>query len=192
MTRSIRSSREEILSNHPVGAVRWAILRSGTACRGRDAFVSVRRFFAFVAVSIALSANAATVPARAAIASAHPLATEAGYRILEQGGNAFDAAVTVAAVLGVVEPYSAGLGGGGFWLLHRASDRKQIMVDARETAPAAISLSMYLDADGVPVPGATLRGGTAAGIPGVPAGMAHLAERYGKLKMRQLLAPAIA
>ena len=151
-----------------------------------------RRFFALVSVCIAISANAATVPARAAIASAHPLATEAGYRILEQGGNAFDAAVTVAAVLGVVEPYSAGIGGGGFWLLHRASDRKEVMVDARETAPAAISLSMYLDADGVPIPGATLRGGTAAGIPGVPAGMAHLAARYGKLKMRQLLAPAIA
>lgn len=142
---------------------------------------------------IAWTAQAATtVPARAAIASAHPLATEAGYRILEQGGNAFDAAVAVAAVLAVVEPYSAGLGGGGFWLLHRAVDKRQVMVDARETAPAAVKPSMYIDDDGVPVPGATLRGGKAAGIPGVPAGMAHLAERYGKLKMRQLLAPAIA
>ena len=51
---------------------------------------------------------------------------------------------------------------------------------------------MYVDADGVPVPGATLRGGKAAGIPGVPAGMVHLAQRYGKLRLRQLLAPAIA
>ncbi len=132
------------------------------------------------------------MPARAAIATAHPLATEAGYRILQQGGNAFDAAVTVAAVLAVVEPYSAGLGGGGFWLLHRAADGNQVMVDARETAPAAITLSMYLDGDGKPVPGATLRGGKAAGIPGVPAGMVHLARRYGKLPLRQLLAPAIA
>ncbi|HYK15757.1 MAG TPA: gamma-glutamyltransferase, partial [Burkholderiales bacterium] len=85
---------------------------------------------------VTVSANAAEGRARAAIATAHPLATEAGYRILEQGGNAFDAAVTVAAVLAVVEPYSAGLGGGGFWLLHRASDKKQVMIDARETAPA--------------------------------------------------------
>ncbi len=61
-------------------------------------------------------------PARAAIATAHPLATEAGLQILEAGGNAFDAAVTVSAVLAVVEPYSSGIGGGGFWLLHRASD----------------------------------------------------------------------
>lgn len=137
------------------------------------------------------TADGADTPARAAIASAHPLATEAGYKILQQGGNAFDAAVTVAAVLGVVEPYSAGLGGGGFWLLHRAADGKQIMVDARETAPAAVTLAMYLDGSGNPLPGATLQGGSAAGIPGVPAGMVHLALRYGKLSMRQLLAPAI-
>jgi gamma-glutamyltranspeptidase/glutathione hydrolase len=151
-----------------------------------------RHALTLVLVCATVSASAADVPARAAIASAHPLATEAGYRILQQGGNAFDAAVTVAAVLAVVEPYSAGLGGGGFWLLHRAVDRKQIMVDARETAPAAATLAMYVDDEGVPIPGATLRGGKAAGIPGVPAGMAHLAQRYGKLKMRQLLAPAIA
>lgn len=140
---------------------------------------------------VAVSATGADVPARAAIASAHPLATEAGYKILQQGGNAFDAAVTVAAVLGVVEPYSAGLGGGGFWLLHRAVDGKQVMVDARETAPAAIKLDLYLDANGKVVPDATLQGGTAAGIPGVPAGLAHLAQRYGKLPLRRTLAPAI-
>jgi gamma-glutamyltranspeptidase/glutathione hydrolase len=137
-------------------------------------------------------AAGAELPARAAIATAHPLATEAGYKMLQQGGNAFDAAVTVAAVLAVVEPYSAGLGGGGFWLLHRAADGSQVMVDARETAPAAIALSTYVDGNGVAVPGATLVGGKAAGIPGVPAGMAHLARRYGKLPLRQLLAPAIA
>ena len=58
-------------------------------------------------------------PVQPAIASAHPLATQAGYLILEQGGNAFDAAIAVSAVLSVVEPYSSGLGGGAFFLLHR-------------------------------------------------------------------------
>jgi gamma-glutamyltranspeptidase/glutathione hydrolase len=135
--------------------------------------------------------GAATLAAQSAIATAHPLATAAGYKILEQGGNAFDAAVTVAAVLAVVEPYSSGLGGGGFWLLHRSADMKQVMIDAREVAPAGITPSMYLDRKGNPIPGATLVGGSAAGIPGMPAGMIHLAEHYAKLPLRQLLAPAV-
>ena len=137
-------------------------------------------------------ATGADLPSRAAIATAHPLATAAGYRLLRQNGNAFDAAVAVAAVLAVVEPYSAGLGGGGFWLLHRAADGKQVMIDGRETAPAPLRLSMYVDGDGKPVPGGDCAGGRAAGIPGVPLGLVHLAAHYGKLSLRELLAPAIA
>lgn len=127
----------------------------------------------------------------AAIASAHPLATAAGRTILERGGNAHDAAVAVAAALAVVEPYSSGLGGGGFFLLHRASDRHEVMVDARETAPAAVSDEQYFDAEGRPIPGATTRGGTAVGVPGLPAGLAHVAQRYGRLPFAVSLAPAI-
>jgi len=74
--------------------------------------------------------RAATPPA-AAIASAHPLATAAGFEVLDAGGNAFDAAVAVGAALAVVEPYGSGLGGGGFWLLHRATDGFQVMLDGR-------------------------------------------------------------
>ena len=127
----------------------------------------------------------------AAIASAHPLATAAGHEILKRGGNAFDAAVAVAAALAVVEPYSSGLGGGGFFLLHRASDSKQVMIDARETAPAGVKPEHYIDGSGNPVKGATMQGGTASGIPGTPAGLAHLAQRYGTLPLAHTLAPAI-
>ena len=127
----------------------------------------------------------------AAIASAHPLASEAGHEILKRGGNAFDAAVAVAAALAVVEPYSSGLGGGGFFLLHRAADNKQVMIDARESAPAGVKREHYLDAAGNPVRGATMQGGTASGIPGTPAGLAHLAQRYGTLPLADTLAPAI-
>ena len=95
-------------------------------------------------------------PGTAAIASAHPLATAAGHEIMEKGGNAFDAAVAVSAALGVVEPYSGGLGGGGFWLLHRASDGRQVMVDGRERAPGAAHRDMYLDAQGEVIDGASI------------------------------------
>ncbi len=126
----------------------------------------------------------------AAIASAHPLATRAGYEILERGGNAFDAAIAVAAALAVVEPYSSGLGGGGFWLLHRARDAHQVMVDGRETAPRAATPEMFLDADGKPVVGATRAGGKSVAVPGVVAALVHIRERYGKMPLSESLAPA--
>jgi gamma-glutamyltranspeptidase/glutathione hydrolase len=127
----------------------------------------------------------------AAVASAHPLASAAGRAVLDRGGNAFDAGIAVAAALAVVEPYSSGLGGGGFFLLHRAADRAQVMVDARETAPAGVAMSQYFDREGRPIPGATVRGGTAAAIPGLPAALVHLAQHYGKLPLAATLAPAI-
>jgi len=134
--------------------------------------------------------RAAEMP-RAAIASAHPLATAAGVTVLARGGNAFDAAVAVAAALAVVEPYSSGLGGGGFFLLHRESDRHQVMIDARETAPSGILPRHFFAEDGSLIKGATTRGGTAAAIPGTPAALAHLAQRYGTLPLSATLAPAI-
>jgi len=126
-----------------------------------------------------------------AIASAHPLATAAGHEMLRRGGNAFDAAVAIAAVLAVVEPYASGLGGGGLWLLHRAADGHQVMVDARETAPAGVKPEMYLDGSRKPVRGATTQGGTAAAIPGAPAALVHVAGNYGALPLAETLAPAI-
>lgn len=130
-------------------------------------------------------------PKLGAIATAHPIATEAGFEVLAAGGNAFDAAVAISATLAVVEPSGSGIGGGGFWLLHRASDSKQIFVDGREKAPLAATETMYLDAAGNVIPKASLDGALAAGIPGEPAALAHIAERYGALPLSQSLQPAI-
>ena len=139
----------------------------------------------------ALVPQADEKPGKAVIASAHRLATEAGHEVLAMGGNAFDAAVAVGAALAVVEPSSSGIGGGAFWLLHRASDGHEVMIDARETAPAAIKAEMYLDADGQLDRDKSVNGALAAGIPGEPAGFVHLAQRYGKLPLSKSLAPAI-
>jgi gamma-glutamyltranspeptidase/glutathione hydrolase len=130
-------------------------------------------------------------PPAAAIATAHPLATEAGMTILEAGGNAFDAAVAVSATLAVVEPYSSGIGGGGFWLLHRAEDGFETMIDGREKAPLAARRNMYLDEQGKVIEGLSMDGPLAAGIPGEPAALAHISEHYGRLPLSAALAPAI-
>lgn len=135
--------------------------------------------------------STASPPPQAAIASAHPLATQAGFEILRRGGNAFDAAIAVSATLAVVEPAGSGLGGGGLWLLRRASDGWETMLDGRERAPFAASRNMYLDKKGVPVPERSVDGPLAAGIPGMPAALAHLGEHYGRLPLKVSLAPAI-
>ncbi len=129
-------------------------------------------------------------PTDHAVASAHPLATRAGIDILEQGGNAFDAAVAVTASLAVVEPYASGLGGGGFWLLHTASNGREIMLDGREVAPLAATRDMYLDEAGRPTRESVV-GPLAAGIPGIPAALVHLSDRYGRLPLDRTLHTAI-
>ncbi|MEP6883493.1 MAG: gamma-glutamyltransferase [Gammaproteobacteria bacterium] len=141
----------------------------------------------------AQSALAERTPAahRAAIASAYPLASQAGQEILAAGGNAFDAAVAVSAALAVVEPSSSGLGGGGFYLLHRQSDGFETMLDAREKAPGAASRDMYLDKAGNAIENASISGALASAIPGEPAAFEYLAHKYGKLPLKQLLQPAI-
>jgi gamma-glutamyltranspeptidase/glutathione hydrolase len=130
-------------------------------------------------------------PPQAAIATAHPMATAAGMEVLNQGGNAFDAAVAITALIGVVEPYGSGIGGGGFWLLHRHSDGFQVMVDGREKAPGAAHRDMYLDEKGNVRKGASINGPLAAGIPGVPAAMVHIASKYGKLPLSVSMKAAI-
>jgi gamma-glutamyltranspeptidase/glutathione hydrolase len=154
----------------------------------------VRTWILVVAVSIfatTFGSGVRAAPDACAIASAHPLATDAGCEIIAQGGNAFDAAVAVTAALAVVEPYASGLGGGGFYLLHRAADGFEVFIDARETAPAQAAATKYLDADGEPIAKLSRQGPTAAGIPGIPAAIERLSREYGTLPLSRTLAPAI-
>lgn len=156
-----------------------------------------RARFGLVPITLALviitgaEARDPTLPRQAAVASAHPLATDAGLEILDQGGNAFDAAIAIAAALGVVEPQSSGFGGGGFWLVHREADDYEVMIDGREAAPAAADQDMFLDPQRKPDRNASISGPRAAGIPGMPAALGHLNANFGKLTLAQCLAPAI-
>jgi len=167
----------------------------GAALADPEAVPPATRSQGFVPAHASVTARVAR-PAHAAahqgaIASAYPLATEAGQEVLAKGGNAFDAAVAVSAALGVVEPSSSGLGGGGFYLLHRQSDGFETMLDAREKAPGAASRDMYLDKAGNPIANASTDGPRSAGIPGEPAAFDYLARRFGKLPLKVSLAPAI-
>ena len=132
---------------------------------------------------LTFATHTSAAPSLGAVATAHPLATEAGFETLAAGGNAFDAAVAISAVLGVVEPSSSGFGGGGFWLLHRAEDGHQMMIDGREEAPGAADRDMYLDAQGEFQRLHSLNGPLAAGIPGLPAALVTITEDYGNLSL---------
>jgi gamma-glutamyltranspeptidase/glutathione hydrolase len=97
----------------------------------------------------------------------------------------------VTATLAVVEPYGSGIGGGGFWLLHLSEENRDVMIDGRERAPLQASRDMYLDDHGNVIPEASINGPLAAGIPGTPAAIEHLARNYGKLPLAVTLAAAI-
>ncbi|PIE36956.1 MAG: gamma-glutamyltransferase [Gammaproteobacteria bacterium] len=144
-----------------------------------------------MAVLLSSVSWASTKPVQPAVATAHPLATQAALAILAQGGNAFDAAIAATAALAVVEPYGSGLGGGGFYLLRDGRRGKHLMLDAREVAPLAAYPHMYLHADGSVDKDKSINGPLAAGIPGIPAALQYLAAKRGKLPLAQSLAPAI-
>lgn len=127
----------------------------------------------------------------AGIATAHPLATKAGVEILQTGGNAFDAAVAISAMLGVVEPYSSGIGGGGFYLFYIAKQDRYVFIDAREKAPSGAHKDMYLDDKGEVIANISINGPLSAGIPGIVAALEHISERYGKNTLKQNLQASI-
>ncbi len=119
------------------------------------------------------------------VAVANPYAAEAGAKILERGGNAVDAAVAIAYALNVVEPQSAGVGGGGFMMIHLAHRDRTFVIDTREKAPAGATPDMF-----VGVPNASLQG-VAVGVPGMVRGTAYAVRRYGRLDLDDVLKPAI-
>ncbi len=130
-----------------------------------------------------------------AVAADHPAASAAGAEILAEGGNAADAAAATMLALGVASPASSGLGGGGFLLYYRASDRTFTFLDFREAAPSAATPEMFVDRP-APMPGranaASQVGGLASGIPGEPAGIEAMVQRFGSgMPLARIAAPAI-
>jgi gamma-glutamyltranspeptidase/glutathione hydrolase len=138
-------------------------------------------------------ALAATDPVHAQhgiVVSVHPLAADVGVEIMRAGGNAVDAAVATGFALAVVLPGAGNLGGGGF-MLARMADGKTRFLDYREKAPAAATREMYLDAQGNVIPGASEVGYKSIAVPGSVAGMAYAEQKWGKLTLTQVMAPAI-
>ena len=125
-----------------------------------------------------------------AAATVDPYATQVAIDVLREGGNAVDAAVAAAAALGVVEPYSAGIGGGGFLVVRTARGRLDT-IDGREFAPAAFTETSFQE-NGRPIPfDEAVTSGLGVGVPGTPATWQRAAERYGSRPLRRLLGPAI-
>jgi gamma-glutamyltranspeptidase / glutathione hydrolase len=144
-------------------------------------------------LALASSAFAATRPVHAQhgmVVSVHDLASQAGVEILQAGGNAVDAAVATGFALAVVHPPAGNIGGGGFMLI-RMADGKAHFLDYREKAPAAATRDMYLDPQGNVIEGASEYGYKAIGVPGSVAGMVTAEKKFGKLTLKQVIAPAI-
>jgi gamma-glutamyltranspeptidase/glutathione hydrolase len=138
-------------------------------------------------------ATASTHPVHAShaiVVSVHELASHVGVEIMQAGGNAIDSAVATGFALAVVHPPAGNIGGGGFMLI-RMADGKSHFLDYREMAPAAATRDMYLDAQGNVIPGASDIGYKAIGVPGSVAGMVYAEKKYGKLTLKQVIAPAI-
>ena len=127
-----------------------------------------------------------------AVATISAQASQAALAILNQGGNAVDAAVAAAATLGVTDPFSCGIGGGGFMVIYLAREKRVITIDHRETAPSAVGPRLFQQ-DGKPLDFETaVASGAAVGVPGTVRGWHEALERYGSMRFSQVLAPAIA
>ncbi len=127
------------------------------------------------------------------VAAANPMAVEAGLDVLKRGGSAVDAAIAVQMVLGVVEPQASGIGGGGFLLFYDASSKAITVYDGRETAPAGVSPTMFLDREGKPLPFPdAVASGMSVGVPGALRTLELAHNEHGKRPWSELFDPAIA
>jgi gamma-glutamyltranspeptidase/glutathione hydrolase len=149
---------------------------------------------------VAPVAHAPQIPPARGIVAQHGMvvaqesrAARIGVEILDRGGNAVDAAVAVGFALAVTYPRAGNIGGGGFMVIHLAKDNRDVAIDYRETAPAAATATMFLDAKGEPDPAKSRDFGLAVGVPGTVAGLALAREKYGsgKLSLADLIAPSI-
>jgi gamma-glutamyltranspeptidase/glutathione hydrolase len=141
-----------------------------------------------ILTTIAAAGTASATATRGMVASVHPVATEAGLRVLRQGGNAVDAAVSVALTLGVVDSDNSGIGGGCLMLIHRA-DGSLVALDGRETAPAAATPDMFVH-NGKADSRLSQTGPLASAVPGAIAAYEFAVEHYGRRKLSDLLLPA--
>jgi gamma-glutamyltranspeptidase/glutathione hydrolase len=144
------------------------------------------------ALTLCASTAISQPPRVMGVGAANPLAVDAGLEILRAGGSAVDAAVAVQTMLGLVEPQSSGIGGGGFLMYYEAATGKMTMLDGRETAPASASPAMFLDSAGKPLPTSkAVVSGHATGVPGVMITLGAAHSRFGKLPWNRLFVPAI-
>ncbi|HMN46276.1 MAG TPA: gamma-glutamyltransferase [Povalibacter sp.] len=150
-------------------------------------------FLLVALVATTVSVAAGMQPERAEngmVASVHVLASQAGVDMMKAGGNAIDAAVATGFALAVVHPSAGNIGGGGFMLI-RTQDGQTKFIDFREKAPGKATATMYQDKDGNVVPSLSRLGYLAVGVPGSVKGLVHAQAHYGKLTLKQVMAPAI-
>jgi gamma-glutamyltranspeptidase/glutathione hydrolase len=125
------------------------------------------------------------------VSSEHGLASQVGLDVLKRGGNAIDAGVAVGFALAVVLPNAGNIGGGGFMLIHDAKSGKDVALDFRELAPTLAHREMFLDSNGKVIPGSSTSTHLAVGVPGTVAGLNLALNKYGTMKLRDLIAPSI-
>ncbi len=157
----------------------------------------LRRKFQLVILAFVLCAQAfagnvmhPSHASKAMVATVHPEASKAGAAIMQEGGNAVDAAVAIGFALEVVYPEAGNIGGGGF-MLFRRPDGEVHFLDYREKAPAKAAANMYLDSQGNVIPGMSTVGYKAIAVPGSVAGLAYAQQHWGKLSLKQVMEPAI-